>query len=90
MTVTYKVTWNVPVPNFVNPSKMTQAAMSVASIRDFSNSNLDQDIECSRWGMFIFSLSKFRNGAENHPMKASFHKFSKHMFTPYYSTLLAL
>jgi len=90
MAVTDKVIWNVPVHNFVKPSKMTQAAMSVACIRDFSGWNLRQDIKCSHWVMFIFSLSKFRNGTENDAMKASFLRFSKHVFTLHHSTLLAL
>jgi len=90
MAVTDQVVWNVPVPNFVKPSKMTHAAISIACICDFSGSNLGQDIKCSHWGMFIFSLSKFRNGTENHAMKASFHKFSKYIFTPYHSTLFSL
>jgi hypothetical protein len=90
MTVTDKVIWNVTVPYFVKPSKMTQAAMSMACIRNFCGSNLDQDIKCSHWRMFIFLLSKFQNGTENHAMKASFNKFSKYMFTPHRSTLLTL
>jgi hypothetical protein len=80
-----KVILNVPVPNFVKPGKM-----STTCIREFSGSNLGQDIKCFHWGVFIFSLSKFRNGTANHFMTAPFHKFSKYMFTPYHSTLLDL